>query len=469
MHSLREVKLSFKVVILAAGKGTRFKSELPKVLHRVLGKPMLWFVVKAAKEAGAEEVIVVVGHKRELVEEFLREEFPDVKTVYQEKQLGTGHAVMCAGELLKGYSGKVVVLNGDSPLIRPEDIKAIAETDGDMVILTAEADEPAGYGRVVRDGQQVLYIVEEKDATDEEKRIKEVNSGVYAFDCSKLLPSLGEISNDNAQGEYYLPDLVKVFKSKGYKVVAVKSRDFDSLRGVNNRYELSVVEGILRDRIVKELQLSGVTIRQPQTVYIEPEVEIGEDTEILGPVYIKGKTKIGRGCYIGPFTQISDCQIGDGVTVESSSWLDGAILMEGSSVGPFVKIRKGTTLERGARAGTFVETKNARLEEGAKANHLTYLGDCRVGKNTNIGAGTITCNYDGFDKWFTEIGSNVFIGSNTLLVAPVKVGDWAITAAGSVITIDVPENALAVGRAKQVNLPGKAEAIREKLKRRKGS
>jgi len=459
--------LGFKAVILAAGKGTRFKSELPKVLHKVLGKPMLWFVVKAAKEAGADEVIVVVGHKRELVEEFLKREFPDIKSVYQEEQLGTGHAVMCAAELLKGCQGKVVVLNGDAPLIRPEDIRAIAETEGDMVVLTAETEDPTGYGRVVRDASEVLYIVEEKDATEEEKRIKEVNSGVYAFDCQKMVSSLKELSNDNAQGEYYLPDLLKIFKEKGYKVVAVKSKDFDSLRGVNNRHELSVVERILRDRIIKEFQLSGITVHQPETVYIEPEVEIGEDTEICGPAYIRGKTKIGKGCYIGPYCDIADSQIGDRAVIEASSWIRGALLKESSSVGPFAKIRPGTVLEKKAKVGTFVETKKAHLEEGAKANHLTYLGDCRVGKNTNVGAGTITCNYDGFNKWFTDIGENVFVGSNTLFIAPVKVGDGAITAAGSVITKDVPPNALAIARAKQVNLPGKAEKIREKARRKK--
>ncbi len=459
--------MGFKAVILAAGKGTRFKSELPKVLHKVLGKPMLWYVIKAAKEAGAEDVIVVVGHKKELVEEFLKGEYPDVKTVYQEEQLGTGHAVMCGAELLKGYSGKVVVLNGDAPLIRAEDIRAIAQTPGDMVVLTAETDEPTGYGRVVRDGDEVLYIVEEKDATEEEKRIKEVNSGVYAFDCEKLLSTLSLLSNDNAQGEYYLPDLLKIFKEKGYKVVAVKSRDFDSLRGVNNRCELSVVEGILRDRIVRELQLSGVTVHQPQTVYIEPEVKVGRDTEIFGPVYLRGKTEIGEGCYVGPYCDIGDSKIGEGVKVESHCWLRGALLEDGSSVGPFAKLRPGTVLKRGARVGTFVETKNALLEEGAKANHLTYLGDCRVGRETNIGAGTITCNYDGFNKWFTDIGERVFVGSNTLFIAPVKVGDGAITAAGSVITSDVPENALAVARSKQVNYPGKAEVIREKARKKK--
>ena len=459
--------MGFKVVVLAAGKGTRFKSDLPKVLHKLLGKPMLWYVVRSAKEAGADEVVVVVGHKRELVEEFLRREFPEVKVAVQEEQLGTGHAVKCAASFLKGYSGKVVVLNGDTPLVRSEDIKRLAETPGDMVVLTAKAPDPTGYGRVVRDGGEVLYIVEEKDATPEEKRIDEVNTGIYAFEPEKLLEALEEIDNDNAQGEYYLPDVLKVFKRKGYSVVPVETFDFSSVMGVNNRYELSVAEKFLRDRIVKELQLSGVTVHNPDSVYIEPEVKVGRDTEICGPVYLRGKTEIGEGCFIGAFTDIEDSKIEDGVTVESHCWMREALLKSGSSAGPFAKLRPGTVLEEGARVGTFVETKKAYLERGAKANHLTYLGDCRIGENTNIGAGTITCNYDGFNKWFTEVGKNVFVGSNTLFVAPVKVGDNSITAAGSVITKDVPENTLAIARAKQVNYAGKAETVKEKLKKRK--
>lgn len=459
--------MGFKVVVLAAGKGTRFKSDLPKVLHKLLGKPMLWYVVRSAKEAGADEVVVVVGHKRELVEEFLRREFPEVKVAVQEEQLGTGHAVKCAASFLKGYSGKVVVLNGDTPLVRSEDIKRLAETPGDMVVLTAKAPDPTGYGRVVRDGGEVLYIVEEKDATPEEKRIDEVNTGIYAFEPEKLLEALEEIDNDNAQGEYYLPDVLKVFKRKGYSVVPVETLDFSSVMGVNNRYELSVAEKFLRDRIVKELQLSGVTVHNPDSVYIEPEVKVGKDTEICGPVYLRGKTEIGESCFIGAFSDIKDSKIEDGVTVESHCWMRGALLKSGSSAGPFAKLRPGTVLEEGARVGTFVETKKAYLERGAKANHLTYLGDCRIGENTNIGAGTITCNYDGFNKWFTEVGKNVFVGSNTLFVAPVKVGDNSITAAGSVITKDVPENTLAIARAKQVNYAGKAETVKEKLKKRK--
>ncbi len=460
--------MTFKVLILAAGKGTRFKSNLPKVLHPLLGKPMLWYVVKAAREAGAEEVIVVVGHQRERVEEFLRREFPDVIAVYQKEQLGTGHAVMAAEERLSGYRGRLVVLNGDSPLILPEDIRRIAETPGDMVVLTAKAPDPTGYGRVIRDDSEVLKIVEEKDATEEEKRISEVNTGIYAFDAAKLFDALKELDNKNAQGEYYLPDVLKIFKKRDYSVVPVISKDFESVMGVNNRYELSVAEKILKNRLIKKLQLSGVTFHNPNSVYIEPEVEVGRETVICGPSYLRGKTKIGQNCYVGPFCDIADSEIENGVTVESHCWIRRTVLKSGSSVGPFAKLREGTVLEEEARVGTFVETKKAYLEKGVKANHLSYLGDCRIGEGTNVGAGTITCNYDGFNKWKTEIGKDVFVGSNTLFIAPVKVGDGSITAAGSVITEDVPENTLAVARAKQVNYVGKASVIKERKRRVKG-
>ena len=459
--------MSFKAIILAAGKGTRFKSDIPKVLHEVLGKPMLWYVVKAAKEAGAEEIIVVVGYKREMVEAFLRSEFPEVRVVYQERQLGTGHAVMCAKELLANFKGKLVVLNGDTPLIEPEEIKRISEVNADMVVLTGSVDDPSGYGRVIRDGGEILYIVEEKDATDEEKGVKEVNAGIYAFDSRKLFEALSNINNRNAQGEYYLPDVLRVFKERSWSVIPLVVRDFSTVMGVNNRYELSEAEKFLIRKIVKSHQLNGVTIHNPDFAYIEPEVEIGKDTQIFAPVYIKGRTRIGKGCSIGAFTEIRDSEIGDNVVIETHSWIEGAKLENGSSCGPFVKLRKGTYLEPLARVGTFVETKNAHLEKGVKANHLSYLGDCKIGEDTNIGAGTITCNYDGFNKWRTEIGRNVFVGSNTLFIAPVKVGDNSITAAGSVITSDVPDNTLAVGRAKQVNYEGKAESIREKARRKK--
>ncbi len=458
--------MDFKVIVLAAGKGTRFKSELPKVLHRILGKPMLWYVLRSTLESGASEIVVVTGHRRELVEDFIRSEFPNVKMAVQEKQLGTGHAVLSTYEYLKDYGGKLVVLNGDMPLIKSEDIRRMAETNGDMAVLTAVTENPKGYGRILEENGEVVRIVEEKDASEEERKIGKVNTGVYSFDSKKLFEALREVRNENSQREYYLTDVLEIFKKKGYKVVEVLTDNFSSVMGVNNRYELSVAEKEIQRRIVKELQMSGVTVHNPETAYIEPDVEVGRDTEIFAPVFIRGRTKIGKNCYIGAFSDIGDSEIGDDVTVESHCWMRGALLKKGASVGPFAKLRPGTVLDEKAKIGTFVETKKAYLERGAKANHLTYLGDCRVGENTNIGAGTITCNYDGFKKWFTDIGKNVFVGSNTIFIAPVKVGDWSITAAGSVINRDVPENTLAVARAKQINYPGKAERIREKLKKR---
>ncbi len=459
--------MGFKVIILAAGKGTRFKSEFPKVLHKILGKPMLWYIIKAAEKAEANEIVVIAGYKRNLIEKFLEEENLKVKTVFQKEQLGTGHAVLCTEEVFKNYDGKVVVLNGDTPLIKPEDIKNLVSIESDMVILTGETETPSGYGRVIRNGGEVLRIVEEKDATDEEKEVKEINSGIYAFRAKPLFEALKSLKNDNAQGEYYLPDVLKIFKEKGLKVKAIKTEDFNSIMGVNNRYELSRAEKILSERIIKNHQLNGVTIHNPKSCYIEPEVKIGKDTEIFGPIYIKGKTSIGEHCTIGAFTEIVDSVIEDEAVVKTHCHIEKAHLKKGTSAGPFSRLREGTVIEKGARTGSFVETKKAHLKEGAKANHLTYLGDCTIGENTNIGAGTITCNYDGYNKWRTEIGKNVFVGSNTLFIAPIKVGDNSITAAGSVITKDIPENTLAIARAKQVNLKEKAEKIRERNKRKK--
>ncbi len=460
--------MNFDAIILAAGKGKRFKSTKPKVLHEILEKPMLWYVIKAAKEAGANEVVVVIGHGKEQVEESLRREFPEVKAVYQDRQLGTGHAVMQCSDLLKDYSGRIVVLNGDMPLLKPNDILRIVSVDADMVLATMDLKNSAGYGRIIRNGEDVLRIIEEKDATDEEKRIREVNAGLYAFDAKKLFDALKHLGNKNKQNEYYLTDVLSIFREKGYDVKAVKCEP-EYLIGVNDRHQLSVAEDSMRMEVIKKLMKNGVAFHNPKSCFISVDAKIGKDTEIFGPVYIEGETVIGENCYIGPFSTIKDTVLSDDVRVESHCWIDGAELSSGSSVGPFAKLRKKTVLDEGAKVGSFVETKKAFLGKNVKANHLTYLGDCAIGENTNIGAGTVTCNYDGFSKWQTEIGKNVFVGSNTLFVAPVKVGDKAITAAGSVITKDVPENALAVARSRQMNYEERAEVVKEKArKRRKG-
>ena len=457
----------FAVLILAGGRGKRFKSALPKVLHTILGKPMLWYVLRSAVRASPERVAVVAGYRAKLVESFVRSEFPGVELAYQDEPLGTGHAVACARRLFEGYRGRLVVLNGDMPLICPEDITALAFAGGDMALLTAVAENPTGYGRVVRRDNVVVKVVEEKDADEEERRIKEVNTGLYSFDPAKLFEALTAVRNDNAQGEYYLTDVVEVFTARGWQVTAVRAEDFTSLSGVNDRCELSRAEAVMRARIVEFHQRSGVTVHNPECAYIEPEVEIGEDSQLFAPLFLTGRTRLGRNCTVGPFTVVKDSVLEDGAVVESHCWIDGAVLKSGARAGPFAKLRKGTVLEEGAVVGTFVETKNTRMGKGSKANHLSYLGDCDVGEGTNVGAGTITCNFDGFSKWKTEIGKEVFVGSNTLFVAPVKVGDRSITGAGSVITSDVPENTLAIARARQVNYEGKADAVRQKARRRK--
>ncbi len=457
--------MSFKVLILAAGKGTRFKSEKPKVLHEILGKPMLFYILDASFKSGANDVAVVLGHKWEEIKSFIDRVFPEAKIFLQERQLGTGHAVMCAAEFFKDFDGKVVILNGDMPLIKADDIKKLAGCDADACVSSATVEDPYGYGRIITDQKgNFLKIVEEKDASEEQKKVKQVNTGLYSFKASSLPNYLRKLSNQNSQGEYYLTDVLRLIKEDG-KDVKIVPIDFERTMGVNTRYELSAAERILQEQIIKRLSLSGVTIHNPSQAYIEADVEIGEDTQIFAPVYIRGKTSIGRSCVIMPYCDIRNSFIDDNVTVESYCWLEGAKLMSNSSVGPFAKLRPQTVLEEGARVGTFVETKKAQIGKNAKANHLSYLGDCKIGENTNVGAGTITCNYDGFRKWETLIGKDAFIGSDTILVAPVKVGDGAITAAGSVITKDVPENALAIGRAKQINLEGKAEKIRQKKRK----
>jgi len=453
------------VLVLAGGKGTRFYSQTPKVMHRILGKPMIWYVVNSAIKSGAKEVVVVVGFKGEEVERYLKKEFPQVKIAHQREQLGTAHAVLCAKKELT--EERVVVLNGDMPLVESELIKRLSESNSDLTIVSMILEDPTGYGRILRENRKVVRIVEEKDASPAEKQIKEVNSGVYSFNREKLFKAIEKISPNNAQGEYYLTDAVEIFLKNGWKVDVIVEKDSKKLIGVNNRYELSVAENLMKEKLLKNLMKKGTTIHNPGQAYIEPEVEIEEDVEIFAPVFICGKTKIKRGSVIYPFTYIRDSLIGENVVVESHSWIEGSVIENDSRVGPFAKLRKGTHLEEGAKVGTFVETKNAKLGRGVKANHLSYLGDCEIGEGTNIGAGTITCNYDGFAKWKTEIGKNVFVGSNTLFVAPVKVGDDSITAAGSVITSNVPPNSLAIARSKQVNHEGKAERIREKFRRRK--
>ncbi len=453
------------VIILAAGQGKRMKSELPKVLHPILGCAMLSYVLHAVNEISPERIIVVIGRGAERV----KEAFPldQIEYVLQREQLGTGHATMCAYEALKDFSGTIVILNGDFPLIRPETLKGFIETHrrsgGTISLLTTVLDNPGGYGRVIRGkGGDVTRVVEEKDATAKEKEIKEINSGMYCVESGFLWKALREIGRNNEQGEYYLPDIVEIAVEGGKKVLGHTIADSEEVLGVNNRAELASVERIIRRRANEGLMLSGVTIVDPEVTYISPQTSIGADTIIYPNTFIYGNTTIGNGCHIGPSVWIEDSEIGNEVTIKFSSYITKAVIEDKVAIGPFAHIRPDAQILAGARIGNFVEIKKSKIGRGSKVPHLSYVGDGVLGERVNIGAGTITCNYDGFHKYETVIEDDVFIGSDTMLVAPVRVGKGATTGAGSTITRDVPPGTLAIGRAKQVIIEGWKRKPREK-------
>ncbi|MBP3597193.1 MAG: NTP transferase domain-containing protein [Clostridia bacterium] len=406
-------------IIVAAGKGSRMKSKKSKVVHKIYGKELVKRVTELAKKIGSDEVIAVVGHLREQVQEVLGD---TVSYAYQEELLGTGHAVMQAEEFLKGKSGKVLVLNGDVPIIRPETLRNLLEKSIKnkeyATLLTAEYENPTGYGRIIRDeGGSVKEIVEEKDADVFQKEIREINSGIYCFDIKELLLALKKINNKNAQGEYYLTDVIKIMNEKGLKTGAVTVEDNTEILGVNDRTQLEFLTQVLKERINSSHMANGVTIEDSCSTYIYDDVEIGMDT------------------VIHPNTTICS----------------GVVIGENCEIGPNAYIREGCVISKNVKVGSFVELKKAKIGEGSKVPHLSYIGDCEIGKKTNIGCGTITCNYDGVNKNKTIIGNNAFIGSNVNLVAPVKVGDNTVVAAGSTITQDVPDCALSLARERQVN------------------
>ena len=406
-------------IVMAAGKGTRMKSKKSKLVHQIYGKELVKRAVENAKKAGIEEVITVVGYQKEQVQEVLKD---TVKYAYQEDMLGTGHAVMQAKEYLQGKKGKVVILNGDVPILRPSTIKGLLEKSIERkeyaTLLTAIYDNPYGYGRIIRDeGGNVKAIVEEKDATDLQREIKEINSGIYCFDIEALLRALDKITPNNSQGEYYLTDVIKIMNDEGLKTGAVIVEDNTEILGVNDKVQLELLTRVLRLRINTEHMKNGVTIEDINTAYIYDDVEIGADTVIHPNTTIKSGVKIGEDCEIGPNAYI----------------------------------REGCELANKVKIGSFVEIKKAKIAEGTKVPHLSYMGDCEIGAKTNIGCGTITCNYDGFNKSKTIIGDNSFIGSNTNLVAPVTLGNNSFVAAGSTITDDVPDYALAIARQRQTN------------------
>ncbi len=445
----------FTSVILAAGMGTRMKSKMPKVLHKVCGKPLSKWVIDASKAAGADTVCAVVGHKAETVKEVLGDvcEF-----ALQAEQKGTGHAVMQAIDVIKNSKGEVVILNGDTPLITAETINKAIEyhknNGNQATVITAILDDATGYGRIVRDNDgSVLKIVEQKDASEEEKKINEVNSGMYVFDAQALVYALDKITPNNAQGEYYLTDTLEILLSAGKKIGGYAISDNDEIRGINDRVQLNEAEKIMQKRINEYHMRNGVTMRNPESVYIEDGVEIGNDTEICQNVTIKSGTKIGSDCVIGSGSMLDRAVIHDGVDVLSSVILESEV-DEGTHVGPFAYIRPNCHVGKEVKVGDFVELKNSNIDDGTKISHLTYIGDSDVGKRVNFGCGTVTCNYDGKKKYRTTIGDDCFVGCNTNFISPINVGDGVYIAAGSTITEDIPENSLSIARARQVNKEG---------------
>jgi len=442
-------------VILAAGQGTRMRSRLPKVLHPLLGKPLVAYAVEAALALEPERLVVVVGHGGEKVVEAL-EGYP-VEVAWQKEQLGTAHALLQAEPLLQGFPGPFLVTQGDTPLLSPKTLKALLERVEEgvgMALLAVELEDPTGYGRLLRDGEEVLGNVEEKDASPEVRAIREVNAGAYAFD-GLLFQALKEVGNENAAREYYLPDLIAIYRAHSKRVVAVRGVAEEAL-GVNTREELARVEGALLGRLRGEWMRKGVRMILPETIYLEPSVELAPDVTLWPGVVLKGRTRIGEGCEVGAYSLLEDTVLEPGAKVLAHTVAQGAHLHPGASAGPFARLRPGAVLGEEVYVGNFVEVKQSLLHRGVKAGRLAYLGDAEVGEGTNVGAGVITANYDGKRKHKTLIGKKAFIGSNSVLVAPVRVGDRALVGAGSVITQDVPEGALAVARGRQRNLEGYA-------------
>jgi bifunctional UDP-N-acetylglucosamine pyrophosphorylase/glucosamine-1-phosphate N-acetyltransferase len=453
------------IAILAAGKGTRLKSKHPKVLHEVGGKPLLAHVIAAATNVvPAQDVYAIVGHEADRVRQAVAH--AGINFILQKEQRGTGHALMVAREALAPYD-QIIVLSGDAPLITPQTIQKLVDFHNAkrpaMTILTAQLQDPTGYGRVIRKSQKsanVKAIVEEKSATPSQRKIREINSGFYAFDANPLFVHIDELSNDNPHGEFYLTDMAAILGKAKKRVMAVAANDPHEIMGGNTRAELVDVDWRMRMAKCRQLMTDGVTIFYPQTCVIDHDVEIGTDTVIEPFVQILGKTRIGSDCRIRSYTVISNSVIGDGVLIRPGCMLDQAQVMNGAMLGPYSNLRPGSEIGEGAHVGNFVETKKTRLGKGSKANHLTYLGDAEIGEAVNVGAGTITCNYDGERKHKTVIEDGAFIGSDSTLVAPVKVGKRAYVGAASCITEDVPPDSLAIGRARQIVKEGWIKAKR---------
>jgi len=447
---------NLEVIILAAGLGTRMKSSTIKILHRAAGRPIVDYVLDLANELCSTPPVMIIGHQREKVQEAIGER---ARFAVQEEQLGTGHAVLQAATVLGDTNKRVLILSGDVPLTRRETLQRLIEeherSGNALTLLTMKLDDPAMYGRIVRDESgTVVRIVEAKDASDEQKRINEVNAGIYVFNGEHLFGNLRNLRPENAQKEYYLTDLLAVIRNAGHRVGAVIADDPVEALGVNSRGELAQVEQEIQRRVVERLLSEGVTFRNPSTVVIDSTVTIGKDTVVYPFVTLEGTTRIGEDCVIEPGSHLVNVTIGNDVHVKTGTVAEDAEIADGASVGPYAHLRPGSKLGRKVKVGNFVETKKAVFGDGAKASHLSYIGDAEVGADVNIGAGTITCNYDGVNKHKTILEDGVFVGSDTQLVAPVRVGKGAYVGAGSTITKDVPAGALALSRTPQKTVEG---------------
>ncbi len=451
-------------VILAAGKGTRMKSNLAKVLHPVAGWPMTLYPARIAGALGCSRTVLVVGHQAAEVEQALAGE--ELAFALQAEQLGTGHALLCAEEALADFSGDLLLLCGDVPLIRRDTLERLLgyhrSEQAAVTVLTAELTNPHGYGRIVRDGDEVLRIVEEKDANQKEKAIREINTGIYVFAVPFVFEALRGVGRDNAQNEYYLTDALAAARAAGKKVRALSVADPTETMGINDRAQLAEAGRIMRGRLNHELMLAGVSLIDPATTYIDAGVEIAADTVVHPNVHLRGQTRIGPGCTIETGAVVSDCTLGDRVHVKPGTVMADAQVGPDCALGPMAHLRPGTVLAGHNKLGNFVETKKAVLAEKAQASHLTYIGDAEVGRNVNIGCGTITCNYDGVSKHKTIIEDDVFVGSDTQFVAPVRIGKGSLIAAGSTITKDVPPDALALSRTEQKIIEGWVSRKRQK-------
>ena len=455
--------MALAFVILAAGFSKRMKTKRSKVLHPLAGRPLIRYISDLAASFGPDRLVFVVSEGGEGMPGTPEGSLFAV----QKEPLGTGHAALAAEASLGGFAGTVCVINGDSPLLTRETLDRLLETHeaggAAATVLTSELADPTGYGRILRRDGSVARVVEETDATDEERGIREVNTGFYCFDKGALFTALHSVESANAQGEYYLTDVIEILLSKGMKVDAAQGADPDEILGVNSRRELAVAERVLKERQIERLFEAGATVVDPASTFVGPEVEVGRDTIVHPFTFLEGATVIGEDCVIGPSTRLVDCTVADGAEV-AFTVAKGAEIGPEATVGPYAHLRPGTKVGRGAKVGGFVEVKKSEIGEGSKVPHLSYIGDAVIGKDVNVGAGTITCNYNGFEKHETVIEDEAFIGSDTMLIAPVRIGKGAVTGAGSAISEDVPADALGLERAEQENVEGWAKERRERHK-----